>query len=155
MRNAVLLLLAEAPTNGYQMMQELAERSSGSWRVSSGAMYPALAQLQDEGLVEQFDDSGRTMLRLTESGAAEVATYGDKPKPWEQAARAQSERGGDAVRSATGQLMHAVKSVELTGDPELATAAAAILDDARRSLYRLLADGSTPVEAGDPDTADA
>nr|NLD40333.1 PadR family transcriptional regulator [Actinomycetales bacterium] len=153
-RTAVLLLLSEQPNNGYQMMRELSERSEGAWRVSSGAMYPALAQLQDEGLVEAFEDGGRQMLRLTEAGQAQVTAHGEKPKPWDQAARAQTERGGDAVRAAMGQLMLAIKSVERSGDPELATSAAQVLDDARRTIYRLLADGpeaaaDTTDEGGD------
>ncbi|MDO5495493.1 MAG: PadR family transcriptional regulator [bacterium] len=154
-RIAVLLLLAEQPSNGYQMMQELSERSEGAWRVSSGAMYPALAQLQDEGLVEQFEQDGRQMLRLTDAGEAQVSAHGDKPKPWDQAAHAQSERGGDALRTAMGQLMLAVKSVERAGDPQLAATAATTLDDAKRSLYRLLADGPEADAEGDGAGADA
>ncbi len=50
-RAAILSLLAEKPLNGYQIMQELEQRSRGSWRPSPGAVYPALQQLEDEGLV--------------------------------------------------------------------------------------------------------
>ncbi len=145
-RVAVLLLLSEQPSNGYQMMQELSERSEGAWRVSSGAMYPALAQLQDEGLVVPVEHNGRQMLELTDAGRAEVEGHGAKPKPWEQAARAQSERGGDELRDAMGQLMLAVKTIERAGDPALATSAASILEDAKRALYRLLADGPNPAD---------
>src|SRR5215212_10217505 len=50
-RAAILLLLEEEPRNGYGLMQEVEERSSGEWRPSSGSVYPALAQLEDEGLI--------------------------------------------------------------------------------------------------------
>ena len=50
-RTAALLLLAEEPRNGYQIMQEVEERSDGVWRPSPGSVYPALAQLEDEGLI--------------------------------------------------------------------------------------------------------
>src|SRR6476661_7621334 len=47
-RTAALLLLAEEPRNGYQIMQEVEERSGGAWRPSPGSVYPALSQLEDE-----------------------------------------------------------------------------------------------------------
>ena len=50
-RTAALLLLAEEPRNGYQIMQEVEERSEGVWRPSPGSVYPALQQLEDEGLI--------------------------------------------------------------------------------------------------------
>src|SRR6185503_9728292 len=50
-RAGILALLAEQPRNGYQIMQELEQRSRGAWRPSPGSVYPALQQLEDEGLV--------------------------------------------------------------------------------------------------------
>src|SRR5690606_7890962 len=39
-RAAILALLAEEPRNGYQIIQEIAERSHGGWKPSPGAVYP-------------------------------------------------------------------------------------------------------------------
>src|ERR1700750_1203788 len=50
-RAAALLPLAEEARNGYQIMQEIEKRSDGIWRPSPGSVYPALAQLEDEGLI--------------------------------------------------------------------------------------------------------
>src|SRR5438105_14765201 len=58
-RAAVLALLSEQPLNGYQVMQELAERSRGLWRASPGSVYPARQQLEDEGLVRPEEREGR------------------------------------------------------------------------------------------------
>src|SRR5580693_147891 len=60
-RIALLLLLAEQPRNGYQLIQEIEERSDGQWRPSSGSVYPALSQLEDEGLIRSTDgaETGR------------------------------------------------------------------------------------------------
>src|SRR4051794_3835778 len=58
-RAAVLLLLAEEPMHGYQLMQAIAERSGGRWTPSPGAIYPTLNQLEDEGLVTVTQESGR------------------------------------------------------------------------------------------------
>src|SRR5918993_3205588 len=55
-RAALLLLLAEEPRNGYQLIQEIERRSDGVWRPSPGSVYPALQQLEDEGLVAPTEE---------------------------------------------------------------------------------------------------
>ena len=48
---AALLLLTEQPAHGYQLIQEIGERSDGAWKPSPGSIYPVLQQLEDEGLI--------------------------------------------------------------------------------------------------------
>src|SRR5689334_106535 len=72
-RAAALILLAEEPRNGYQLMQEIEQRSGGVWRPSPGAVYPALAQLEDEALVRVEERDGRRTYVLTDEGRAYVA----------------------------------------------------------------------------------
>src|SRR3954465_6285488 len=67
-RSAVLLLLAEEPMHGYQLMQAIADRSGGRWTPSPGAIYPTISQLEDEGLVTVTAESGRKLVTLTETG---------------------------------------------------------------------------------------
>src|SRR5213079_3522103 len=69
-RAAVLVLLAEEPRNGYGLMQEIERRSDGVWRPSPGSVYPALQQLEDEGLVRSTESDGRRVFELTEAGRA-------------------------------------------------------------------------------------
>ena len=90
-RAAVLLLLAEAPRNGYQIIQELGERSRGAWRPSPGSVYPVLQQLEDEGLVvSSTADVGR-LYRITDAGSSYVESHrAEMGKPWEDAANAVS-----------------------------------------------------------------
>ncbi|HEY2535744.1 MAG TPA: PadR family transcriptional regulator, partial [Solirubrobacteraceae bacterium] len=84
-RTAALLLLAEEPRNGYQIMQEVEERSDGVWRPSPGSAYPALQQLEDEGLIRSEEIDGRKLFQLTDAGRKHVDERGeDKPAPWEQ-----------------------------------------------------------------------
>ena len=64
-RAAVLLLLAQEPMHGYQMMHAIKERTDGTWRVSPGAIYPTIAQLEDEGLVRTESEGGRKLAVLT------------------------------------------------------------------------------------------
>src|SRR6266699_2708256 len=56
------------PRNGYQIMSEIEERSGGAWRPSPGAVYPALQQLADEGLIEAEESAGRRAFSLTDEG---------------------------------------------------------------------------------------
>src|SRR5262245_42437501 len=84
-RAAALLLLAEGPLNGYQIMQEIEKRSDGLWRPSPGSVYPALAQLEDEGLIRSEEVGDRRTYVLTDAGRAHVEERRDElGAPWEQ-----------------------------------------------------------------------
>ena len=143
-RLAALLLIDEEARNGYQIIEELAARTSGTWRPSSGAVYPALAQLEDEGLIEAFDNEGRKAYRLTDAGREAVAAN-EAPAPWETATADASEalggRSGGEMWQAFGQVAMATKAVAATRDEAALTEAAKVLEQTRRSLYRILADG--------------
>src|SRR5438034_9290540 len=71
-RAAALILLAEEPRNGYQLMQEIEQRSGGVWRPSPGSVCPALAQLEDEGLVRVEERDDRRTYVLTDAGRAHL-----------------------------------------------------------------------------------
>src|SRR5947209_2954253 len=82
-RAGLLLLLAEEPRNGYQLMQAIEERSGGHWRPSPGAVYPSLAQLEDEGLIRSTESEGARRFEITEAGREHLATRTDEPDPSE------------------------------------------------------------------------
>src|SRR5215212_9377682 len=67
-RAALLVLLAEEPRNGYQLMQEIEHRSDGTWRPSPGSVYPALQQLEDERLVVTAEHDGNRVFEITDAG---------------------------------------------------------------------------------------
>src|SRR5438309_11804490 len=86
-RSAILLLLEEEPRNGYGLMQEIEERSGGIWRPSPGSVYPALSQLEDEGLVRVVEDGGRKSFTLTDEGKEHVEAGRERMgTPWTTAA---------------------------------------------------------------------
>jgi DNA-binding PadR family transcriptional regulator len=140
-RTAALLLLNEEPRNGYQIMQEVEERSDGVWRPSPGSVYPALQQLEDEGLIRSEELDGRKLFQLTDAGRAYVEERGeDKPAPWEQ----MSGDVSDQVHE-LGKLMREVAfaftQVVRTGSEGQIGEARKVLAAARKDLYRILADG--------------
>src|SRR5258708_10639489 len=104
-RAAALALLAEGPMNGYQIIQEIGERSDGVWRPSPGSVYPALQQLEDEGLiVAQADESGRRSYRLTRQGRDYVEAHPD-------AIRAPSDALSSSVGDSAIQMRHLLGQV--------------------------------------------
>jgi DNA-binding PadR family transcriptional regulator len=143
-RAAALILLGEQPRNGYQLIQELAARSGGSWKPSPGAVYPALQQLEDEGLIQAAGDEGRRVFELTPAGREYLDANREQfGTPWEQVGgelpdsiRELGDLGGQ-VRAALTQVAHA-------GTEEQIAKAATILTETRRALYLLLADAGGP-----------
>jgi DNA-binding PadR family transcriptional regulator len=139
-RTAALLLLAEEPRNGYQIMQEVEERSEGVWRPSAGSVYPALAQLEDEGLIRSQESDGRKLFTITDAGRELLATRADDaPAPWQQMSGQVSDDVVDLGR-VMRSLASAFVQVMRTGSGEQIAKAREILDEARRDLYRVLAD---------------
>jgi DNA-binding PadR family transcriptional regulator len=139
-RAAALLLLAEEPRNGYQLMEEIERRSGGAWRPSPGSIYPALAQLEDEGLVQADESAGRRSFRLTEEGVAYVEEHRESlGSPWDEASEGMPTEFVE-LRNLIGQLAMATMQVAQSGNEEQVAEAKKILADARRSLYKLLAE---------------
>ncbi len=138
-RAAILLLLEEQPRNGYSLIQEVEQRSSGAWRPSPGSIYPALAQLEDEGLIEHAAGEQGKAFALTPAGRQ----YLDEERerlgvPWDAATEGMPN-GLHDLRRAGGQLGMASMQVAQTGDAQLIAGARQILEDARKAMYRLLA----------------
>ncbi|MFC4531886.1 PadR family transcriptional regulator [Sphaerisporangium dianthi] len=145
-RAAILALLAEEPRNGYQIIQAIAERSEGGWKPSPGAVYPALQQLADEGLVRAEETEGRKTFQLTEAGLAYVAEHPDEVRsPWEEMTP-NLEEGVYELFDLSRQAAAALFQIAQTGSDAQVVQAKAILADTRRKLYQILADGDTPEE---------
>jgi DNA-binding PadR family transcriptional regulator len=138
-RTAVLRLLAEEPMHGYQIIQELASRSGGSWSPSAGSVYPTLQQLADEGLVVAEETAGKKVFTLTEAGTAAVAETADQPAPWEETAGVDMT-GASGLRDAASKLVPAIMQIGKSGSAEQIASAIEILTDARKKLYAMLAE---------------
>ena len=139
-RAAILAVLAEQPMNGYQIIQEIAERSGGVWKPSPGSIYPTLQQLEDEGLVTADAEVGRRTFTLTDEGRAYVAEHQDEVSaPWEAmgAPAADDENG---LKPMLGQVATAMWQILATGTPAQQAKARDAVSELRRKLYGILAD---------------
>lgn len=73
LRLYLLALLTDGPRHGYDLIRDLEETFNGLYTPSAGTIYPRLAKLEDEGLIERLDEGRKAPYRLTAAGAAEVA----------------------------------------------------------------------------------
>jgi DNA-binding PadR family transcriptional regulator len=174
-RSAILVLLAEGPRHGYQLIQDIVDRSDGAWRPSPGSVYPTLAALQDEGLVDDEKVEGRRVYSLTPEGREYVADRADElgrvfDSAWSRSRRADDEPGGHDERGHWrsggvedyGRLLIGVGAaaveVARNGTADQVAAARRLLEAARKDLYRLLsdpADAADPADPADPEPAGA
>lgn len=138
-RAAILVLLAEQPGNGYQIMQALEARSEGRWRPSPGSVYPTLQQLEDEGLIRAEDAGTGKLYHLTEAGEAEARRLNEAGKtPWADLADAEDDSHVAMFRQ-VHQIALACAQIAHAGDPRQAEEATKVLNDARKALYAILA----------------
>lgn len=138
-RAAILVLLSERPRHGYEMITELSERTNGSWTPSPGAIYPALQLLTDEGLISSEADGGRRKYTLTDAGQRAVAASEGAPAPW-ASMTAPANPTDDALQEALAQANAAASQVLFTGTAPQKVRASEVLVEARRALYRILAE---------------
>ncbi len=138
-RPALLALLLERPMHGYEMIQELDSRTGGIWRPSPGSVYPTLQLLEDEGLITAATDGGRKSYTLTDAGRAEAETAAQNP-PWSQFTDDTMSQVQDFRDAAVG-ILNALRQVGFNGTPEQRTKALEVLNETKRKLYAILADG--------------
>src|SRR5215210_5791106 len=143
-RAAVLVLLAEQHMHGYQIIQEIAERSGGVWQPSPGSIYPVLQQLEDEGLVLIEQTEGRKVANLTEAGRAYVEeNRAELEELWKALPNHDVDESTQEMRNLSVTLKQvgtAAKQVVKVGTGSQVAEARKVLADARRRLYLILAE---------------
>ncbi len=77
----IMLALSLKPRHGYELMQQIEQDSRGVIKIGPGALYGAIKQLNEDGLIEEmpFEDKRRRYYRLTKKGwdrlGAEIKYY--------------------------------------------------------------------------------
>jgi DNA-binding PadR family transcriptional regulator len=135
-RAGLLIALLDGPGHGYELIQRIEAKADGRWRPSPGSVYPSLQALADQDLVTSSEHDGKRVFELTDAGRSEaderIASSG---LPWDDT---RNERG--ELHTELRGLHLAAKQAVVIGSPETHAQAAAILRDARKAIYRLLAD---------------
>ena len=139
-RAAVLALLAERQMHGYEMIQELEERTKGVWKPSAGSVYPTLQLLEEEGLIRGTEADGKRRFELTDDGRkAQEAHEGDAP--WDQVTSGlepevfRLKRSFEQLVASVGQAFDAADESQRAKIREL-------LDETRKKVYGILAEDS-------------
>lgn len=127
-------------------MQAIEERSEGLWRPSPGSVYPTLAQLEDEGLIRSVEVEGARRFELTGTGREHLSSRGGEPAPWESGEEAADNPLAELAPLviAIGKATFQVASV---GNPAQRAQARALLQETRRTLYRILAEEAQEADA--------
>lgn len=139
-RTAILVALTEQPMHGYQIIQAIETRTRGAWKPSPGSIYPTLQLLADEGLVTAEQVGERKVYSLTDAGNEAAGEFADGAAPWEP----RRSWGGDrnmALPKSGARLAQAITQVAHSATAEQSQRAVAVLDEARRQLYAILAEG--------------
>jgi DNA-binding PadR family transcriptional regulator len=135
-RAAILVLLAERPMHGYEMIQEIAERSQDLWKPSPGSVYPTLQLLVDEGLITGSETEGsKKLFELTDSGKAAAEKV--VTPPWDEIAEGVDPAHLN-LRAAVGQLFGAVAQSAHAASTEQQQRIIEIVNNARREIYTIL-----------------
>lgn len=73
---SILVALSLKPRHGYEIMQQVEEDSEGRIKLVPGALYSAIKNLLDAGLIEELaqSDERRRYYTLTEKGIKQLET---------------------------------------------------------------------------------
>ncbi|GAB2706662.1 PadR family transcriptional regulator [Kitasatospora kifunensis] len=123
LRLYLLKLLEESPRHGYEVIRLLEERFHGLYAPSAGTVYPRLAKLEQEGLVEHSTEGGRKVYRITDVGRAELTERQDDLAELEveisdsvsQLAGAIRDDVRDSAKDLREELRDAVRSARQAG----------------------------------------
>jgi DNA-binding PadR family transcriptional regulator len=133
-RGLLLASLLYRPAHGYEIIRQLEDKAEGRWRPSAGSVYPQLQLLEDEGLLLSHEENGRRVYELTTAGREQA----DVDALRELSDSPASHRG--ELHAAVKRLHVAAKQVAAAGEADQVERAAAIVNAARKDLYRLLAE---------------
>ena len=126
LRLYLLSLLNEQPMHGYDLIQALSDRFGGTYVPSAGTIYPRLAKLQEEGLVEKETDGRKTVYAITDAGRAELSERESELDGIEEGVTDSVRRLADEVRSSVNDAMKTLRA-------DLASAARDARDESRQS----------------------
>ncbi|MFZ7086753.1 PadR family transcriptional regulator [Curtobacterium sp. RRHDQ10] len=121
LRLYLLVLLADHPMHGYEIIQALGDRFGGTYVPSAGTVYPRLAKLEDDGLVTKTADGRKTVYAITDAGRDELARRQDDVADLEAGVSDSVRSLADGVRASVGEAMRTLRA-DLAASARHATA---------------------------------
>lgn len=139
LRLYLLVVLADGPLSGYDIIRRLENRFGGLYSPSAGTVYPRLGKLEEDGLVERTTEGRRSTFHITPGGRDELGRRPD-----------DVERLHERLESAHRRLADDMRERVSSGAAELRHQ----LEDAAR-LARAAADGTDGADARSAPAPDA
>ncbi|MEV7760572.1 PadR family transcriptional regulator [Curtobacterium flaccumfaciens] len=141
LRLYLLVLLADHPMHGYELIQALGDRFGGTYVPSAGTVYPRLAKLEDDGLVTKTADGRKTVYAITDAGRAEIAARADEIATVESGVSDSVKSLADGVRASVGEAMRSLRADLAAAAESPATGSAeepvSVPSDSARALREL------------------
>lgn len=141
LRLYLLVLLADHPMHGYELIQALGDRFGGTYVPSAGTVYPRLAKLEDDGLVTKTADGRKTVYAITNAGRAELAARADEIAAVESGVSDSVKSLADGVRASVGEAMRSLRADLAAAAESPATGSAeepvSVPSDSARALREL------------------
>jgi len=141
LRLYLLVLLADHPMHGYELIQALGDRFGGTYVPSAGTVYPRLAKLEDDGLVTKTVDGRKTVYAITDAGRAELAARADEIATVESGVSDSVKSLADGVRASVGEAMRSLRADLAAAAESPATGSAeepvSVPSDSARALREL------------------
>jgi DNA-binding PadR family transcriptional regulator len=111
-RYLVLDAIGRQPRHGYEIIQTIEERSSGTYRPSAGVIYPTLQMLEELGHARIEEREARKVYAITAEGKRELAEHADEVEDFYQNAEEGSwEDFADELRDLTRRVGRMFRSI--------------------------------------------
>ena len=110
LRLYLLVLLADHPMHGFEVIQALGDRFGGTYVPSAGTVYPRLSKLEEEGLVSKSVDGRKTVYAITDAGRAELDARADEIAAVENGVNDSVKTLADGVRASVGDAMRSLRA---------------------------------------------
>lgn len=140
LRLVLLRLLAhdqEGRRHGYDLIRFF---QSWGWSGGAGSIYPVLAGLEAEGLVESRDEGGRRNYRLTDKGRRVLHENVPQSFRFEDVFESEEQPVNDEAQGAFDRLTAAWTQAKNVAKPETLAQIANVLNKARKDIYTILSD---------------
>jgi DNA-binding PadR family transcriptional regulator len=133
----VLGVLADKPMHGYDIIQSLEQRHEGRYRPSPGSIYPTLQMLEDGGFVTSEQIDGKRVYTITDAGRTMLAERGSDEDDVDDVGEGVDR---SAMRDSALKFFAAAKQGVTHDDPKVREQVRQIVDEARKKIYKILAE---------------
>ena len=142
LKYAVLFLLNERETHGYELLTQIKARHWGA--PGPGSVYPLLGALESGGLITGHDEDGRRIYKITDHGRKTLSEHSRRLRELTTTPRAAETEADSSeesrLRRCASKLLHTVSHMNTASQPETLGKICDVLDRARREIYNVLAD---------------